>query len=226
LTLLDTLSRIETPEGIALELRAAGIMPRALAWLIDLALRFGAMWALSIPLVLLGAAGEGVLWVVMFVLVWLYQLLFEVLWNGQTPGKKVMGLRVVRLNGAPVGWLGALTRNLLRVVDMLPFCYGFGAVSSLLDARSRRLGDLVAGTLVIYTDQSARSALPDGPSEPLHHPLTLGERSAIVAFAERAPQLSAQRQQELANLLGTLTGSSGETAVAKLMGIARTVLGR
>lgn len=226
MTLLDTLSRIETPEGIALELRAAGIMPRALAWLIDGVLRIGTMWVGSIPLAFFGTAGQGGMLLLLFVLVWLYPVLFEVLWDGQTPGKKMMGLRVVRLNGAPVGWLGALTRNLLRVVDILPLCYGFGAVCALLDTRARRIGDLVAGTLVIYTDQPTHSTLPDGPNEPLSQVLTMSERSAIVAFAERAPRLSEQRQQELANLLSGLTGSSAQPAVERLMGIARAVLGR
>jgi uncharacterized RDD family membrane protein YckC len=223
---LDTLARVETPEGIAVELRAAGLMPRACAWLIDLLIRIGGLWVLSIPLTLFGEAGQGLMLLSLFLLTWGYTVLFEVLMDGQTPGKRVMALRVVLLNGAPVGWLQSLTRNLLRTVDMLPVCYGFGTVAVLADSRARRLGDLVAGTLVVHTELPSHAQIDNVPELPVPVSLTLNERQAIVAFAERAQQLTIERQRELAALVPKLTEGSGVAPVDALKGMARSVLGR
>src|SRR3546814_2568230 len=78
-----------------------------------------------------------------------YPVVFEAMFNGQTPGKRAMELRVVSADGAPVGWLASIVRNLLRAVDALPVGYGFGLVASLADPHGRRLGDMVASTLEI-----------------------------------------------------------------------------
>jgi uncharacterized RDD family membrane protein YckC len=100
----------------------------------------------------------------MFVVFWFYPVLFEVLDRGRTPGKRALGLRVIAVNGAPVGWLAAFTRNLLRTVDMLPFGYATGLIASLADPWGRRLGDMVAGTLVVHNarphDPQARPWAP------------------------------------------------------------------
>ena len=85
-----------------------------------------------------------------FLIYYAYFAMFEALWNGQTPGKRALGLRVVAGDGAPVGWLASFTRNLMRTVDMLPVGYGFGLASTLVDRWGRRLGDLVARTLVVH----------------------------------------------------------------------------
>ena len=147
--MLDTLRDVETPEGVALHLRCAGVVPRALAWLLDLLVRLAGVAAVSTVLGLLGGAGVGVGLVVMFLVYWAYPVAFEVWRDGQTPGKRAFGLKVVSDNGTPVTWLPSVVRNLLRTVDMLPALYAFGAASSLLDPNGRRLGDQVAGTVVI-----------------------------------------------------------------------------
>src|SRR3546814_4544908 len=77
--------------------------------------------------------------VVAFLLLWAYPVVFEAMFNGQTPGKRAMELRVVSADGAPVGWLASIVRNLLRAVDALPVGYGFGLVASLADPHGRRL---------------------------------------------------------------------------------------
>jgi len=225
---LDTLTLVETPEGISLRLRCAGLFPRAAAWAIDFAIRFGIVWAMGVALALLGATGFGLYLLLLFVVFWGYPVLFEVLRDGQTLGKRALGLRVVAASGAPVGWLASIVRNLMRTVDMLPLCYGFGAVSALVDPRSRRLGDLVAGTVVVHAEPR-RAKSPTALAVPLvQPPLVLApvERAAIVAFAERAPQLTPERQQELAELLPELTASRGPLAVQRLLGMANAILGR
>ena len=92
---VDTVALVETPEGIALHLRAAGVLPRAAAWGVDFALRFILVWILAIVLGVLGATGAGLYFLALFGVYWLYPVLFEALRDGQTPGKKVLGLGVV-----------------------------------------------------------------------------------------------------------------------------------
>jgi uncharacterized RDD family membrane protein YckC len=224
---LDTVALVETPEGIALHLRAAGVLPRAAAWGIDFLLRMLFVWISSLVLLMLGQAGVGLYLLVLFGAYWAYPVLFEALRDGQTPGKKALGLRVINANGTPVTWTAAIVRNLLRVVDMLPIGYAFGVVSTLVDTRNRRLGDIVAGTLVVHVESAARhEAAPDVPVVGIPVPLSAAERAAIVAFAERAPRLTPERQQELAALLVPLTGVRGPLAVQRLLGMAGAILGR
>ena len=118
--MLDTLQQVETPEGLALQLRSAGMLPRCYAWLLDLGVRLGGVIALTMVLGLLKGAGVGVLMVLMFLIYWGYPIAFEVLNDGQTIGKRTMGLKVVNDNGTPVTWVPSIVRNLLRTVDMLP----------------------------------------------------------------------------------------------------------
>lgn len=225
--MLDTLTLVETPEGIALHLRSAGVMPRACAWALDALIRLGVIWIVAIFIGVLGESGFGIYLLVLFALFWLYPVLFEVLRDGQTPGKKVMGLRVINANGTPVTWIASIVRNLLRTVDMLPFAYAFGLLACLIDPCGRRLGDLVAGTLVVYAELPAKpGAAPTAPVVHAPVPLPPGERAAIVEFAERAAQLTPERQRELADLLPMLTQTHGSLAVQRLHGMACAFLGR
>ncbi|TZF82367.1 RDD family protein, partial [Cognatilysobacter lacus] len=148
--LLDTHHEVVTPEGVALHLPVAGPVPRALAWLVDFAVRMAIVIAASIVLGLLGGAGAGVMGVLVFAMFWFYPVLFEVMFDGRTPGKRALGLKVVAADGAPLGWRASFTRNLLRTVDMLPFGYAAGLVACLVDPAARRLGDMVARTLVVH----------------------------------------------------------------------------
>lgn len=225
--MLDTVAQVQTPEGIALPLRTAGPMPRAIAWAVDAAIRIGAIWIVSIPIAFAGRSGRGLYAIALFAVLWFYPILFEVLRDGQTPGKRVMQLRVINANGTPVTWLASFLRNLMRTVDMLPIFYGFGLVASFADARSRRLGDIVAGTLVVYAEPPRKAVeVPTVPVVLPPHLLKLDERAAIVEFAERARQLTPERQEELADLLPALTGARGSLAVQRLFGIANGILGR
>lgn len=226
--MLDTHREVITPEGVALHLPAAGPVPRALAWALDLAIRMAVAMAGALVLALLGQGGMGVFSVLVFVVFWFYPIVFEAAWNGQTPGKRALGLRVVAGNGAPVGWLAAFTRNLLRVVDMLPFGYACGLVASLADPWGRRLGDMVAGTLVVHNAAAEPGPVAMQQVAPMASPTPLlpYEQAALIAFAERAPRLSHARQVELAELAEPLVRARGPLAVTRLQAIASALLGR
>ena len=225
--MLDTLRQVETPEGLTLDLRTAGVFPRAYAWLLDLGIRVAGVSVLATLLAFFGKAGAGVTMVAMFLVYWGYPVAFEVLNDGQTIGKRVMGLRVVNANGTPVTWLPSVVRNLLRTVDMLPVAYGFGLASALLDDHGRRLGDHAARTLVVHVEgHRPRAPAPPAPPQASPLPLRQDEQVAIVAFAERSPQMTPERQAELAGLLEPLTGERGEPAVRRVLGLANHLLGR
>ena len=166
--------------------------------------------------------------VCMFMVVWLYPIVCEGMFDGQTPGKRALDLRVVSSDGAPVGWLAACVRNLMRTVDMLPFGYACGLVSGLLDPWGRRLGDLVAGTMVVHVPKLRDSAMlaANAPALPPLQPLLPAEQAAVVAFAERAGQLTPERRIELADIASVVTDAYGEAGVQRLAGIAHWLLGK
>jgi uncharacterized RDD family membrane protein YckC len=223
---LDTRHQVETPEGIDLPLRPAGLMVRALAFAIDLGLRGLILGLLFIVLAFLGKLGAGLGSILLFGVSWWYMVLFEVLNQGRSPGKHWMGLRVVQDDGTPIGWSASLLRNLLRFVDLLPFGYFLGAISCLQHPNFKRLGDLAAGTLVIYREQPlSRPQVPDAEPRRPAFPLTLTEQRAILGFAERQGELSDARVTELATILAQPLNVPAPRAVAELNGIARGLLG-
>ena len=91
-----------------------------------------------------------------FAIIWGYYIFFELGWHGQTPGKRVAGTRVVRLDGSGAGFLEVAIRNLVRIVDFMPFAYAVGFVTMFLNRNARRLGDFAAGTLVIRQQREIR----------------------------------------------------------------------
>lgn len=224
--MLDTARRIATPEGIELTLRLAGPVPRALAWLIDFAIRVGVLIMLAMVAGQIGKLGQAAFLLAWFLLEWLAPAWFEVQWNGQTPGKKALGIAVLNDNGTPVRWPAALTRNLLRAVDFLPFFYGFGLATMLVNRDFKRLGDLAANTLVVYRDAAPRgSAVPEAVPLAPQLALTITEQRAVLEFAERSPGLTAERAEELAGLALPLVGA-GPGAAERLVRIANFVVGR
>jgi len=223
---LDTRYQVETPEGIDLPLRPAGLPVRALAFCIDLGLRGLILGVLFTVLAFLGKLGAGLGSILLFAVSWWYMVLFEVLNQGRSPGKQWMGLRVVQDDGTPVGWAASLLRNLLRFVDLLPFGYFLGAISCLQHPTFKRLGDLAAGTLVIYSEQPLpRPDLPEAAPRRPAFALTLTEQRAILGFAERQGELSEARVNELATLLAQPLQVPPPRALAELNGIARSLLG-
>jgi len=225
--LLDTYREVETPEGVELRLRVAGPVVRSIAWAQDVLIRGGVYIVLSVVLSLFGKFGWGLLLIALFLIEWFYPVWFEVYRHGATPGKRAFGICVVNDDGTPVGWSASVIRNLLRYVDFLPFLYGFGLASMLLRADGKRLGDLAAGTCVVYRDSEKKQAsTPHAPAQSLALALDLNEQRAIVSFAERADQLSAERSAELAGILAPCLKGAPADGVARLHGAANALLGK
>lgn len=184
---LDARIRIVTPENIAFEYEVAGPFARAPAYALDLAIRMGVfgIGALSAMLIfgVAGLYGMGMLlvFVLWFVLQWFYSGLFEAFRNGQTPGKRAMGLQVLRVDGRPVTPMQAVLRNLLKMLDVMPVVWipGFfdgngvlwyqtclvGLVAMAVTPRRQRLGDLATGTMVVRVER-ANLAAPKTVEEP------------------------------------------------------------
>lgn len=210
---LDTVTDVETPEHIRFRYRIAGPAHRGVAYLLDLVIRGALFGALTTILTLAGAFEEfkqGVLLLIVFVLEWGYPVLFESLWGGLTPGKRALHLRVVKEGGYPVGFVDCLLRNLLRAADILPIGYVLGLLVMSGDRRFRRLGDQLAGTMVVVEERThlARPLVltpplsrPELDALPAHIRLSPDELDALESFLRRAPSLSPARELELANML-------------------------
>jgi uncharacterized RDD family membrane protein YckC len=224
--MLDDRYYVETPEVVAIAYDVAGLGSRCVAAAVDtlliLVLQAGLGAAvLGFATLLGGALDEATnlllaLWALLaFLLLWGYYLLFELLWSGQSPGKRLVGLRVIREGGRPVDFSASAVRNLVRAVDFVPFAYGLGVLTMFADTRARRLGDFAAGTLVVREGRPlaladlARGATPapvpprpaDAPPTPLIanlHLLRPEERELAEAFLRRREGLSPARRGELA----------------------------
>jgi uncharacterized RDD family membrane protein YckC len=226
--MLDTARAVPTPEGVELSLRLAGPVARALAWVIDLVLRIIVFGVLGIATGAFGKLGFALLLLLWFALEWLYPIVFEVWLGGATPGKKSLGLLVLHDDGTPVQLPASVVRNLLRAMDFFPALYGVGLLTMMLNADFKRLGDLAAGTVVVYREPAGRyAAMP--AAEPLAPPLPLSpaDQRTVLDFAARAGQLNAERAQELALLAPQLTGTQdGALALQRLLSIANFLIGR
>ena len=220
----------ETPEGILLELRPAGLSARFYAFALDGLIRIAIIYAAAIALLFLGGLGFAILLILMFLLEWFYPVAFELTPSGATPGKRIFGLRVVMDNGLPVTVAASVTRNLLRVADFLPFGYGFAIVSILLRRDCKRLGDLAAGTLVTHEPRKAgRISLDAVPPLAPAAPLAPEDQAALIAFAARAPRLTSERLDELAALAAVVSGDAGRQGpevTRRVLGVAQWALGR
>jgi len=221
---------VETPEGILLELRPAGLGARFYAFAIDAVIRVAIIYASAIVLTLMGGIGIAAMLILIFALEWFYPVIFELMPAGATPGKRVFALRVVMDNGLPVTAAASVTRNLLRAADFLPFGYGFAIVSLLLRRDCKRLGDIAAGTLVLHEPRPApRIVLDAVPPVVPSTPLAPADQAALIALAARAPRLTAARLDELAALAAVVSGDrgrSGPDVTRRVLGVAQWALGR
>lgn len=150
---------LDTPEAISIRYNTAGIGTRFLAAALDFLI-----WVVLAAVLLLGAAALGaygvagheialiLLGTLAFFILYAYYIVFETLWQGQTPGKRVLKIRVIRRDGQPIGFFEAFIRNVVRVVDFLPVFYGVGVITMFVSKESRRLGDYAAGTIVVLED--------------------------------------------------------------------------
>ncbi|MGK0370466.1 MAG: putative RDD family membrane protein YckC [Glaciecola sp.] len=218
--------QIETAEGIDIDLVPAGLAVRTYAFILDLGIRFCIIIAFSIIFSALGDFGVGLFSITFFLVEWFYPVVFEII-KGATPGKSAFKLRVVYDNGLPISFAGSLTRNLFRVIDFLPFCYVMGATAMLLNKQSKRLGDIVAGTTVVYANSIDSQLTFEFEKEPIDIPvMTTQQQQLVVAFAHRSKYLSKARQIELASVLSEVVNAQGEQAIAKIKSIAAVIVGK
>jgi uncharacterized RDD family membrane protein YckC len=224
--MIDTRLTLETPEGTDLSLHPAGFWIRCLAYAVDWLVRFAVVFGLwMIALRLYSGIAGAVFFIGIFLLEWFYPVYFEVWRGGQTIGKKIMKLKVINDDGTPVGFAAALIRNLLRVVDLLPVGYAAGIITSLCNRDFKRLGDLAAGTLVVYTNPVRPSpALDAVGGRPVPESLSTDEQRFLLAFAQRSQNMSPARQTELAQILKTLVAPGDPVLAIKQM--ANTIVGR
>ncbi len=226
---LDTLQSVELAEGVEIRLRMAGPLPRAGAYLIDFVIRTAILGAGGIFVALAGIAiggrvAIGLMMLAWFLLDWLYPVVFECGKRGATPGKRTAGLKVVQSTGSPITVGQAIIRNFLRFIDGMPlFTYGVGMAGCLATKRFQRLGDLAAGTVVIYDRVQVFpiTAAPP-PISPVPPPVGLSadEVRALALFRERAGLWSEGRRAEIADQASALTGATGPAGVTKLMAMA------
>jgi uncharacterized RDD family membrane protein YckC len=227
---LDTVVSAETPEGILLELRPAGLSARFYAFGLDWGIRLVIMYAAAMAAEFMGGIGVAFLFILFFALEWFYPVGFELTASGATPGKRAFGLRVVMDNGLPITPAASLTRNLLRAADFLPFAYGFAIVSMLLRRDFKRLGDIAAATIVVHAPRAVpRIGLNDVAPVIPARTLAPQDQAAVVALAARAPTLTAERLDELAALAATVSGDAGRSGpdvTRRVLGVAQWALGR
>jgi uncharacterized RDD family membrane protein YckC len=207
---------IQTPEQTTLEYPLAGIGSRFLALALDTLLQLASFLALflaGVVWVRLGGTfwrpatvwGQAVAVLIAFAIYYGYFAAFESLWNGQTPGKRWMGLRVIQDSGRPLNPFQAIARNMVRLVDQLPAFYCIGVASALLNRRNKRLGDFVSGTVVVHERSLGAMSpewLPTQESAPPIYQvtsLTETEIHLIEAFLRRRDSLDVELRARMAH---------------------------
>lgn len=217
---MDRTLEVRTPESIAFSYELAGLGSRFLALMVDQAIQIAVLIAGLIGLVAWAARaapkssmsaadvklGESIalaiVVVIAFVVLFGYFIVFEAVWNGQTPGKKLLGIRVVRDGGYPIDFGASLIRNLIRVGEQLVGYYAIAAISALISPENKRLGDMAAGTIVVRDARLAQpTQLKEPEAEPAYAPtayLSGEERVLVKRFLERRDSLSEERRRELA----------------------------
>ena len=200
--------KIDSPEHVEVELSLAGLGSRTIAYVLDTLFRVlaGLFVLLIIALSGLGRLLQNLseivtvlLVIFFFLLQWAYFVLFEMLMNGQTPGKRIMKIRVVKDEGYPLTFFSSAIRNLIRVVDFLPALYGVGIFLIFISDKKKRLGDYLAGTIVIHQQQTKwtlpvfaqKEQLKSAKRFPLVR-LTEEEKQVIREYLERMDSLDAE----------------------------------
>ncbi|MGH9409887.1 MAG: RDD family protein [Vicinamibacterales bacterium] len=222
---LEKLS-IDTPEQVALEFPLAGIGSRFLAVAVDTMVQVAAIWVAILAAAIVGgftgaAAASGKWLLGGLILFWFllntgYFAVFEALWNGQTPGKRLVGLRVIDTSGGPITVYAAILRNLLRVADELPGIYAIGILSILVTARQQRLGDLAAGTVVVHERVEWLTDLPrsKAPAVPLGaRKLSAADVTLVEAFLHRRRSLDPVVRLETARQIARRMAASLQVEV-------------
>jgi uncharacterized RDD family membrane protein YckC len=226
---LDSTVEIVTPENIAFRYRVAGPFRRLPAFFLDFVIRLAIVFAVVFACSLLGAVTGGVaialIFVSFFVLEWFYGGLFETLMNGQTPGKWVMGIRVLSVDGQPINGIQAVLRNVLRFADMMPLLslqifggppayaiptFGLAVATMAFSRRFQRLGDLVCGTIVVLEERywlTGVARLEDPRAAqlagyiPMDYRVSRSLARSLAAYVDRRRFFTPARRREVARHL-------------------------
>ncbi len=238
--LLDTRQSIELGEGVEIELRIAGPFPRALALLLDMLILGGVMILVGLLVSALALSSvmvaQGVFLIISFFMSWGYFTFFEAGKRGATVGKRVLGLRVIDRSGNNITKGQSFVRNILRLVDMLPGIpttatgvlvgsFGLGFFCCLFTRKFQRIGDLVANTLVVYTDpellMTGQEPKVDAAAPGVA--LTREEQVALAEYYNRAGMWSEARRIELSDHAYGITRQNGMAGMVKLLGMAKWI---
>lgn len=208
---------VDTPESIEFGYDVAAIGVRFIAALLDTSLFFAVMYVIwRVAIEDASDQAQQAFLISATLLLCLYYIVFERFWNGQTPGKRIMGIRVVQLAGRPVTLISSVIRNLIRLIDFFPALYGLGVLIMFIDKQSRRLGDLVASTLVVRDRQKVtlamllegsriqrvRTALSSGGATlPNIEALRANDMALVQDFLLRRNALPIDRRQRIAGQL-------------------------
>ncbi len=202
---------ITTPEHVEIRLEPAGAGSRFLAIMIDSLITTGLSFLILFAAVSLLPRGIALAIYVSasFLLTWGWHVYFETRHAGRSPGKRALRLRVVDARGLPISLHQALVRNVMRAVDFAPAFYGFAAISTLVDPRRRRLGDLVADTLVIRearplawqsqlgSERRYNSLRTARVLRLIRHRISLEEREFLLALCMRAEKMTPEARYDL-----------------------------
>jgi len=217
---------IETPEQTVLEFPLAGIGSRSLALAIDTLLQIAVLIVLGLIGAIISYAGVlprlgkqyvyAILIFIGFLSQFGYFAFFEAIWNGRTPGKRWIHLRVIMDSGRPLGAQGAILRNLMRIVDSLPSIYAVGIITSLISPQNKRIGDYLAGTVVIQeksiqADRSMWDATPTPLLATSEFPkLNAAELQLVEAYLDRRSSLQDEIRRSMARQIADrmIQGSS------------------
>lgn len=234
---MDRTLEIRTPESIAFSYELAGLGSRFLALIVDQAIQIVVIVAIFAGILLAASrvAGHpvkqvisqqaaesiaiGIIVAIVFLVLFGYFIAFEALWNGQTPGKKLVGLRVVRDGGYPIDFGASLIRNLIRVGEQLVFYYLISAISALISPENKRIGDIAAGTIVVRDARLSEPRNLSRSQEPAYAPtayLDGDERALIKRFLERRDALTAKRRYELASQIAARVRNRVPPELARL----------
>jgi len=225
-----------TPEGIEFILSPAGFPVRTLAYAIDKLIQWFLLLLISFLFMYLFNNFIGV-WVILilnFLIEWFYHVICELCFRGQSPGKRLAGIRVVKSDGSPVDPSSSLLRNLLRFADTFFFLFHVSFLSIAASAAFKRIGDWAGDTIVVYssiakntTHSSLSRSLEKYPPENPSRPLSSEEKQAIINFARRYPLLGEARANEIAAVYAPLIKNhdSELSDAAFLLGVARKLSG-
>jgi uncharacterized RDD family membrane protein YckC len=210
--LLDNDLAVLSPEKTILTYRAASLGSRIFAHVFDLfivgILTYGVCLLAILLGMLTGAVGlsGAIVAISGSAIIFLYFILLEGLWNGQTVGKKVTNIRVRNADGTPIRFMGALGRNLLRPADMFPGTYFIGVIAMMTNPKSQRLGDLIANTIVVHEVRATPTFAPSPHKAGVHafedtvgrlRGMTTDEYWALRRFCDRYPELPTSIQNKL-----------------------------